>query len=256
IRYLTPWKPTFMTIDYLKKSADENGDRIVVLLSDAEKMGVWGTTHEICYIKGHYDGDDKKPFIPALFETIFDNDWIKSLTLSEYIKKYRSKGLIYIPTSSYDKMEEWVLPTKQRIEFKKIKEKIENRIIDSKIERFIKGGFWRYFLVKYPESNTMHKKMLYVRNKLKIIENKITKLGNQDQKLQELLSNAWDEVYKSQCNDCYWHGQFGGIYLAFLRFSIFTHIINTEKIISKIENLLINKHSNHTIIPLGKKRPN
>ena len=252
IRYLTPWKPTFMTIDYLKKSADENGDRIVVLLSDAEKMGVWGTTHEICYIKGHYDGDDKKPFIPALFETIFDNDWIKSLTLSEYIKKYRSKGLIYIPTSSYDKMEEWVLPTKQRIEFKKIKEKIENRIIDSKIERFIKGGFWRYFLVKYPESNTMHKKMLYVRNKLKIIENKITKLGNQDQKLQELLSNAWDEVYKSQCNDCYWHGQFGGIYLAFLRFSIFTHIINAEKIITKIENLLINKYSDQTIIPLSK----
>ena len=32
--------------------------------------------------------------------------------------------------------------------------------------RFVKGGFWRYFLVKYPEINTMHKKMLWVSEKV------------------------------------------------------------------------------------------
>lgn len=252
IRYLTPWKPAYLTIEYLKKSASEKGDRVIVLLSDAEKMGVWGTTHEICYVKGHTDGDNEKPFIPTLFDSVSQKDWIKSLTLSEYIEKYNSKGLIYIPTSSYDKMEEWVLPTKQRIEFKKIKDQMDNHIIDTRIEPFMKGGFWRYYLIKYPESNTMHKKMLYVRKKLILIETKIKELNIRDSEIKKLLQKAWDEIYKSQCNDSYWHGQFGGIYLAFLRFSVFTHIINAENTISMVENLLINKFKEKSIKALSK----
>lgn len=252
IRYLTPWKPTYMTIEYLKAAADEDGNRVVVLLSDAEKMGVWGTTNEICYVKGHTEGDNEKPFIEALFEVVSENDWIKSVTLTEYIENFNSKGLIYIPTASYDKMEQWVLPTDRRKEFEDIIEKIQNRVIDSHIEKFIKGGFWRYFLVKYPESNTMHKKMLYVRNKLKNIEDKILNLKSQDQKLNELLLKAWDEIYKSQCNDCYWHGQFGGIYLAFLRFSVFTHLIKAEKLIEEIETVLIEDFEDITTQPLNR----
>ncbi|TET57277.1 MAG: hypothetical protein E3J52_10555, partial [Promethearchaeota archaeon] len=84
LRYLTPWKPTYMTINYLKNAADEKGDRCVLFISDAEKMGVWGTTHQICYVEGqgHEEGDEGKPFIPAFFEQIKTNSWIKSITLS------------------------------------------------------------------------------------------------------------------------------------------------------------------------------
>ncbi|MFX0083961.1 MAG: alpha-amylase/4-alpha-glucanotransferase domain-containing protein, partial [Candidatus Hodarchaeota archaeon] len=53
------------------------------------------------------------------------------------------------------------------------------------------------------------------------------------------INNAWDEIYKAQCNDCYWHGLFGGVYLQFLRFSVYTHLINAEKLIDTI-NALIN----------------
>ena len=113
LRYLTPWKPTYYSIDYLRKMADEKGDRIALLISDAEKMGVWGTTHQICYVdgQGHEDGDNGMPFIPAFFEQIVNNEWIKSLTLTEYMEKFPAKSLIYLPTASYDRMEEWCLPT-------------------------------------------------------------------------------------------------------------------------------------------------
>jgi hypothetical protein len=53
------------------------------------------------------------------------------------------------------------------------------------------------------------------------------------------INEAWDEIYKAQCNDCYWHGLFGGVYLQFLRFSVYTHLINAEKIIDTI-NALVN----------------
>jgi alpha-amylase len=230
-----------MSIDYLKNVASEDGDRCVLLISDAEKMGVWGTTHEICYVEGHghQEGDSGKPFIPAFFEQIINNTWIKSFTLSEYIHNYRAKSLIYLPTASYDKMEEWVLPTEIRKRFKLIRESLKNN--QKETYQFLRGGFWRYFLVKYPESNNMHKKMIYVRNKLLNIEENLEKIQNEQYTsiISNKIKEAWDEIYKSQCNDCYWHGLFGGVYLQFLRFSVYTHLIKAEKIIDEI-NILLN----------------
>jgi len=243
LRYLTPWKPTYMSIDYLKKAADEKGDRCILLISDAEKMGVWGTTHKICYVEGqgHHEGDNGKPFIPAFLEQIRNNTWIKSLTLSEYMAKFPAKSLVYLPTASYDKMEEWVLPTEIRKNFKTIRKSL--RVDEEKKEtyQFLRGGFWRYFLVKYPESNNMHKKMIHVRNKLVNTEENLLNVQNEQliSVILKKIAEAWDEIYKAQCNDCYWHGLFGGVYLQFLRFSVYTHLINAEKIIDEI-NLLIN----------------
>lgn len=243
LRYLTPWKPTYMSIEYLKKAADEKGDRCVLLISDAEKMGVWGTTHQICYVDGHghQEGDGGKPFISAFFEQIKNNTWIKSLTLSEYMEQYPAKSLIYLPTASYDKMEEWVLPTEIRKNFKIIRKSLKEDEKKKETYQFLRGGFWRYFLVKYPESNNMHKKMIYVRNKLINTEENLLQVQNEQliSVILKKITEAWDEIYKAQCNDCYWHGLFGGVYLQFLRFSVYTHLINAEKIIDEI-NILIN----------------
>ena len=243
LRYLTPWKPTYMSIDYLKKAADDKGDRCVLLISDAEKMGVWGTTHQICYVdgQGHQEGDGGKPFIPAFLEQVMNNTWINSISLSEYMEKFPAKSLIYLPTASYDKMEEWVLPTPIRKNFKKIRKNLKEDVTKSETYQFLKGGFWRYFLVKYPESNNMHKKMLYVRNKLISTEESLLKVQENSvvSNILKKINEAWDEIYKAQCNDSYWHGLFGGVYLQFLRFSVYTHLINAEKIIDEI-NMVIN----------------
>jgi hypothetical protein len=252
VRYLIPWKPTYMTIDYLRKNADEKGDRVAVLMSDAEKMGVWGTTHEICYVEGqgHQEGDEGKPFIPAFLEQIRKNPWIQTLTLSEYMSKFPAKNLVYLPTASYDKMEEWVLPTQIRKNFKKIQKMLREDEASKEIYQFIHGGFWRYFLVKYPESNNMHKKMLHVRNKLIIVEENLLKVQNEQLAyiILKKIAEAWDEIYKAQCNDCYWHGLFGGVYLQFLRFSNYTHLINAEKIIDEINILINQKLKNYVYI--------
>jgi len=238
LRYLAPWKPTYMSIEYLKKVANEKGDRCVLFMSDAEKMGVWGTTHQICYVEGqgHEEGDEGKPFIPAFFDQVIKNKWIKSITLSEYMDIYPTKSLIYLPTASYDKMEEWVLPTKERKVFEKIRKDLKEDPDKRDEYLFLKGGFWRNYLVKYPESNNMHKKMLYVREKLIQVEKKIDQTIDDESRnnFQAKIADAWKEIYKSQCNDSYWHGLFGGVYLQFLRFSVYTHLINAERIIDKV----------------------
>lgn len=244
IRYLAPWRPAKETIEYLEKNADEIGNRIIVFISDAEKMGVWGTTHELCYIKGHPQ-EDYVPFIEALFSSLEKSNIIKTITLSEYINKYEARGLIYLPTASYDKMEEWVLPTSMRVKFESLKAQVNEDIANWRFPpntmQFLKGGFWRYFLVKYPESNNMHKRMYYVRNRLIKVEelaSHLIKLNKVDKiKTLSAIETAWDEIYKSQCNDCYWHGQFGGVYIHFFRHGVYEHLNKAEKIMDQLENL-------------------
>ncbi|MBD3350142.1 MAG: DUF1926 domain-containing protein [Candidatus Lokiarchaeota archaeon] len=242
IRHLAPWKPAKETIKYLEENADEKGNRIILFLSDAEKMGVWGTTNELCYIKGHPQ-EDERPYIDELFSLIEKSQIIKPITLNQYMKRHGSNGRVYIPTATYDKMEEWVLPSKVRKQMsalmkqiKKDKEQGEENI-PKEITRFIKGGFWRYFLVKYPESNNMHKRMLYVREELLNLEDEIKNRDIQEEKkssIQNKIKKAWDEIYRAQCNDCYWHGQFGGVYLHFFRHAVYSHLIEAEKIVENI----------------------
>jgi len=120
--------------------------------------------------------------------------WIVSLHLGEYLRAHSPKGLVYLPSAAYDKMVEW------------------------------SGGHFRNFFTKYPESNNMHKKMLYVREKIKEAEAIAEKSGSST----KLLKKAWMELYKGQCNDPYWHGLFGGVYLPNLRQVIYQHLIQAE----------------------------
>jgi len=89
------------------------------------------------------------------------------------------------------------------------------------------GGYFPNFLRKYRESNNMHKKMLWVRRK-------ISRLGEDHP--------AYEEYMLGQCNDAYWHGLFGGIYLPFLRQSVYEHLIRAERMAEealKAENVRI-----------------
>ncbi|HMF29806.1 MAG TPA: 4-alpha-glucanotransferase, partial [Candidatus Lokiarchaeia archaeon] len=114
IRYLAPWQSAWKVMAYLRTTPSDAGDRVVMFISDAEKMGVWGTTHELCYTKGHPE-DNYVGFIPAFFDhlewNLTNQAWLKTITPSEYIAQYPARGLVYLPTATYDRMEQWVLPT-------------------------------------------------------------------------------------------------------------------------------------------------
>ncbi len=229
LRYMTPWRKVEESINYLSQYKNSNGNRLITLIDDAEKMGVWPagdrTTYDICFGSG-YDGT---AWIDKFFTALTTNDWINSITINEYLNKFPSKGLIYMPTASYDKMSYWVLPTSARQSLEGLVKQARNNELprSNELLQFLKGGIWRHFFVKYPESNNMHKKMLYVRNKVERLKQFI--------KNETILKQILREIYKSQCNDGYWHGQFGGVYFSFMRESIYKHLINAERILQ--ENL-------------------
>jgi alpha-amylase len=83
-------------------------------------------------------------------------------------------------------------------------------------------------MVKYPEVNTMHKKMLRVSEKVHSLEREAE--GSPVDRQGEAL----DELWAAQCNCPYWHGVFGGIYLPHIRTANYEHLLTAENLADKV----------------------
>ena len=67
---------------------------------------------------------------------------------------------------------------------------------EDRYKLFLRGGQWDNFLTKYEESNHLHKRMLLVSRKVKLLDPDIA--GNPVVRLKAL--------YRGQCNCAQWHG--------------------------------------------------
>ena len=135
--------------------------------------------------------------------------------LGTYATHEKPLGRIYLSCSSYMEMDEWSLPTEAMMEYGKVVERLKKHPEGDQIRRFIKGGFWRNFFAKYPESNDLHKRVLHLRKKIET---------SQKRSDNDILTY----LYQAQCNDAYWHGVFGGFYLPHLRHALYENLINAE----------------------------
>ncbi|MBI2619907.1 MAG: DUF1926 domain-containing protein [Ignavibacteriales bacterium] len=217
LRYTVPFQPVQNTIEYLRSLATEEGDRIVVFADDGEKFGVWPKTFEHVYKNGWLED-----FFKALSE---NSDWIKIQHFSEAIARFPAAGRTYLPNASYAEMMHWALPSHHFSLYEEFENILKNQGLLERFESFFKGGFWRNFLVKYPETNTMHKKMMRV--------------SQRAHRLSQMRKNVpvrtMERVWTAQCNDAYWHGVFGGLYLPVLRYPIYHNLIAAETDLDKIE---------------------
>jgi hypothetical protein len=232
LRYSIPFKEPAEIIKYFRKIASEDGNNLIVYGDDGEKFGVWPDTYKHCY---------KDRWIERFFEEIEKNkDWIELIHLKDALKTLLPKGRIYLPTASYQEMSQWSLPAKAFQEYEEFEHILKEKDLYERFGIFVRGGFWRNFLAKYPEANNMHKKMLLISDKIRKIErSEIQRIEsspkNKVEKANELvLSRAKDELWKGQCNCPYWHGVFGGLYLPHLRSAIYQHLIQAEKVVDEL----------------------
>src|SRR6266568_4034077 len=157
LRYTIPWRPVSETIEALRSLATPDGKRIVVMGDDGEKFGSWPGTGAYCW-----GSEEKRGWVDEFFTSLEENsDWLHTMPLGEYARTYPALGRIYIPTSSYIEMTEWALPPQKSYLFGKLLHQLEDEK-RSDILQFMRGGFWRNFLVRYPEINNQHKKMLRI----------------------------------------------------------------------------------------------
>lgn len=222
LRYLIPFHPPEETINLLSGLRSTERHRLMVMADDGEKFGIWPQTYHSVYEEG---------WLERFFALLDQNaDWLETTTFSEYLKKEQPRGRIYLPTASYMEMGEWSLPARAMKEYDDALAKVKNAPEFAGLRPFIKGGFWRNFLVKYPESNHMHKRMVMVSRK---VHDVLDKLEAQGARKNAEASRMLDHLYQSQCNDSYWHGVFGGLYLPHLRSAVYEHLIQAECLADK-----------------------
>ena len=217
LRYLIPFHRPEDTIEFLSALRSTERNRLAVMADDGEKFGVWPETHRTVYQEGWLD---------KFFTLIEQNDeWLETTTFTGYIDKEPARGRIYLPTASYMEMGEWALPTRAMKEYNDALTKVKGSPEFAGLRPFIKGGIWRNFLAKYSEANHMHKRMMMVSRKAHAV---LEALEAEGAKRGKEALRMLDHLYQSQCNDSYWHGVFGGLYLPHLRSAVYEHLIQAE----------------------------
>jgi 4-alpha-glucanotransferase len=207
LRYLIPFGTVKDTIAHLRANATADGTRIGMMGDDGEKFGAWPTTFEHCWGSGRWMED----FFDALDA---NTDWLHTVHPTTWLAEHPPIGRAYVPTGSYAEMGEWSLPADESRAFSAaLHHAVEHDLPE---RRWLRGGFWRNFQVKYREINDLHKQMLRTSAKVDAMAGGAAK------------ALAVDHLYRGQSNDCYWHGLFGGIYLSHMRLATFEHLIAAE----------------------------
>jgi len=222
LRYTIPWSSIDEVMDYLRGLAERAPGTICSFGDDGEKFGSWPGTFEHVYGSG---------WLRDFFQAVQDNsDWLEMVTMAEAVSAVSPRGKVYLPNASYREMTEWALPTDQQIDYKRVVENNKERDDWEETKPFVRAGFWRNFLVKYPEANEMYCRSREVSDRLERLRGSVAAQQN-----PHLFENAQQDLYRGQCNCPYWHGAFGGLYLPHLRNGIYRHLIAADNAISKLE---------------------
>jgi hypothetical protein len=217
LRYLIPFHPPSDTVAHLR-NLRASGQPLAVAADDIEKFGGWPGTRKWVYDEGWLDG-----FMVAMAE-MQDAGEIRISTFSQALAELDSGGLAYLPSASYREMEEWALPTEAFRRLEHLKGLIGEEEFTRGDSPLIRGSHWRNFLVKYPESNRMHKKMM-------ALSALCRERGNP--------TDARRALGRAQCNDVYWHGVFGGLYLRHLRDHVWHNLAEAEGLLRADEGLAL-----------------
>jgi len=215
LRYLIPFKPPASIAAYLRELRAA-GRPLAVFVDDGEKFGGWPGTKDWVYTRGWLD-----QFLDAMAALVTGGE-VQLTTPGVALGEVPSAGLVYLPTASYREMETWALPPAAAARLAALERDLGEERVAGPDGALVRGGHWRNFLVKYPEANRMHKKMLA---------------------LSALCRDRGDPpaarraIGRAQCNDAYWHGVFGGLYLPHLRAAIWRNLAEAERALRQGEQV-------------------
>jgi len=212
LRYLIPFQPPAGTAAYLRELR-ARGARLAVFVDDGEKFGGWPGTKEWVYDRGWLT-----QFLDAMGALIAAGE-IRLTTLATALAEVPSGGLAYLPTASYREMEGWALPPDAASRLARLERDLGAERLAGPDGALVRGAHWRNFFVRYPESNRMHKKM----QALSALCRRPAGGGGGGGP-----TPARRAIGRAQCNDAYWHGVFGGLYLPHLRHAIWHNLALAE----------------------------
>lgn len=213
LRYRFPFSPADEAVAYLESLAEEGGQAAAIYFDDIEKFGIWPETYEWVYEKG---------WLESFIQGVLNSPLIRPMRYCDYHAGAKTRGVVYLPTTSYIEMNEWTLPAPAAQRYADLVQEAKSSGRFGHDKAFLRGGIWKNFLSRYPESNWMHKRMLRLSQRFAALPD--------GKKTPAML----EKLYQSQANDAYWHGLFGGLYLPHLRRAVYNAITALEGMLDQI----------------------
>jgi 4-alpha-glucanotransferase len=222
LRYTIPFAGPEASIEYLARIAERQPNATIVFGDDGEKFGIWPETKKHVYDEG---------WLTRFFDAVVQNQsWINVTTLAEAFDNVPPVGKVYLPTCSYREMTEWAMPVDRQVEYDRLAHEMQNDPRWASLQTFVRGGFWRNFKVKYPETDEMYTRMMMVSRR---VQETLQIAAAGDPVNTDVVEQARTELYRGQCNCGYWHGAFGGCYLPHLRNAVYQHLIAADNLLDR-----------------------
>lgn len=216
LRYRIPYGDPVETVEFLRDPFPGGGEGLALYADDGEKFGVWPGTHKLVYREKWLER-----FLSALESAA---ERISVTGFSREIEAFNPLGLVYVPTGSYAEMGKWSLPPDFQAAYQRVRETLGKAGLEREADLFIRGGFWRNFFARYPESSWMHMRTLEASGRCRAFKSAMK---------GEAWRQARDHLWRAQCNCAYWHGVFGGLYLPHLRHGVYAELIQGEALLAR-----------------------
>lgn len=217
LRYLMPFEPVDVVMGYLRER-HAAGQRLLVFGDDGEKFGLWPGTADWVHGGGWW-----RQLLTALDES---RDWLRLCTFDDLAAE-RPRAKVYLPAASYFEMEEWALPVAAGQRLHQAKEQLQSLDPGGAAGSFLRGGVWRSFLARYPESNRIYQRMLRVSEATRAAGLRPA----EGLRSSATLPPAVRALLRAQCNCAYWHGVFGGLHLPFLRDALIEQLLLATRLL-------------------------
>jgi len=217
LRYLVPFREPVELAAYLR-TLRAAGRPLAVLADDGEKFGGWPGTLDWIWRQGWF-----ARFAATLRELV-DAGEVRLVTGAAAVAEVPSGGLAYLPTASYREMETWSLPGDAAARLVRLEESWGHDRLHGLEGPLLRGAHWRNFLAKYHESNRLHKMMVAL--------SRLCRERGDPPDVRRAIGRA-------QCNDAYWHGVFGGLYLPVLRSALWHQLAVAERELRRGEPLVV-----------------
>ncbi|TFE69066.1 alpha-amlyase [Methylacidiphilum sp. Yel] len=186
------------------------GMQLLCIAQNGELYGFWPDTREQIYHRGRLE--DWLQYLEN------NSSWIQTRLPSEFIDG--CWPIITLPSGGRKELQPFCLPHKATLDYISALNDLKVRFDADRFLKFFRGGHWLTFLSKYPEANHIHKRMLQVSAKIRLLP-------------KEFQEEIFDCLLASQGHTVYWHAFKDGLFGNYIRDSAFYHILKAEKMIKE-----------------------
>jgi 4-alpha-glucanotransferase len=218
LRYMIPFKPVETLREHLASAASTLGDDggpgpILTYGDDAEKFGLWPDTHAWVYGEG---------WLEKFFALLEDPTGpAEALAPRDALATRPQARKVHVPNASYTEMLEWALPAASVPPYASVRAAAVEREGAEVARAFVRGSLWDMFLARYPESDHLHKHVLWTSRRARALP-----AGTRAR------ATAIGAALRAECNCPYWHGLFGGIYYAHLRHALYQAVLEADAVLA------------------------